>query len=184
MKYLILLTLLIGCSKKDIIQDNIDVFTRECGELAECMERAYKVKVNLHSESLPLTCSIKFSEFTTAHLYTVPSFNIEEGQTFQHFFESDIRVCRMLKKRGDYSKLNQNAMHRYSECIKLDQDSKEHTKKCWEQYRNGEFYDAPDVNEYFQCNNHSPRHFAINMQTIKSKSKEHGCEGWEYKVKK
>ena len=134
MKYLLIL-LLIGCSAKDNIQSNISQFTHNCEALAKCMELDYKVEIDVTSERQPLICKIQFSDITQAYIEPQSDTDIEAERPTWGYLQAAIKVCKMLKKKGSYTDLEQNREHRFNNCVKLDRYNPDHKQACWVQYK-------------------------------------------------
>lgn len=140
MRYLLLVFLLIGCSDYSEVQDNINEFTRECEELAQCVGKPYQVDISLTART-KFICKIKHSDITNAYLYAPDYFDIEDRPDFGYnFLRSAIEVCKMLKKKGDYSDKEQNVMYRYKQCVDLLPGNPAQKQACWEQYKKGDFH--------------------------------------------
>ena len=134
MRYLTLI-LLFGCSNYSELQSNINEFTRNCKELAGCMEKPYEINIDLNSRR-KLSCIIKHSNITKAVLHVSEYFDLEVRPTFGYgFLESAIEVCKINKNIGRYSKENQNALIRYNKCVNLAPNDKEQEILCRKQYK-------------------------------------------------
>lgn len=140
MKILMLLIILTGCSKYEEIQSNIDDFTNECERVAKCLEKDFKVKINLDGRN-KLICAIKFSKVSEAYLYPESSLDIGVRPDFGYnYLEAALHTCKMAKEKGNYSKKEQDVHYRYAKCIDLAPGDESQKDACWEQYKNGDFH--------------------------------------------
>ena len=114
MKYLLLIFLLIGCSKKSYIQNNISQFSHDCKELAKCLEKPFELEFDINSETQPMICVIKYSDVTHANITPVYGTNIEEERPAFGYLQSALTVCKMFQKKDGYSILEQNRQYRYA----------------------------------------------------------------------
>lgn len=140
MRLLLLLFILLSCSDdRTDLQQNINNFTRECEELAQCIGKPYEVKINL-TTLIKFKCVIKYSEVTNAYLYANHHLDIEVRPDFGYnFLEPAIEVCKINKGIGQYSEQEQNVMFRYKRCVDLAPGDNNQKEACWKQYRNGDF---------------------------------------------
>jgi len=136
MKWLLILMFLVGCEGKLKTQNNINEFTNSCEKLAECMEKPYKVSVNVRKNGL--TCSISVDKVNGhAHFYPENGLDLEENLKWGYdFLESAHRVCEILKEKGSYTKLQKNRRYRFGKCVDLDPKNEEHRAACFKQYQN------------------------------------------------
>jgi hypothetical protein len=134
MKYLTLL-LLLGCnSSKELIADQMNNMTRECAELAICLDGTPKVIIELESKS-PLKCEIYYSDEHYETYGVIWGYDIEsETPAFGHLGDV-IRVCNSLKEKGYNTKDQIAEQILYSKCV-----DKEGRSICWEKYKRGDFY--------------------------------------------
>ena len=137
MKYLLLLIpLLFGCgpSEKELIQDQINSFTRECQELAKCMDARGTVEVKLTSAT-PLSCEVQPIGLKSAHVFSVvwDTDITQETPSFGHL-KSAIHVCEYFKGLGIHAKDRTAQEILYSKCV--DKENKDY---CWEKYKRGDF---------------------------------------------